>query len=63
MLILSRKIEESIVIGTGKDAITVMVTRIEGGKVRLGIDAPKGVPVHREEVLQKMDAAKIKNNG
>ena len=55
MLILSRKIEESIVIGTGKDAITVMVTRIEGGNVRLGITAPKYVPVHRGEVRKKID--------
>ena len=47
MLVLSRKKDEKIVIG---DNITLMVIEIRGDKVRLGIDAPKDVSVHREEV-------------
>lgn len=47
MLVLSRKTNESIVIG---DAIKVMIIEVRGGKVRLGIDAPKEVSVHRSEV-------------
>ncbi len=48
MLVLSRKRNESIMIGT----IEVMVVGIQGGKVRLGINAPQGVPVHRREVYE-----------
>ena len=47
MLVLSRKKNESIVIN---DNITVTVVEIRGDKVRLGIVAPKDVPVHRQEV-------------
>ncbi|MCA9115832.1 MAG: carbon storage regulator CsrA [Planctomycetaceae bacterium] len=47
MLVLSRKKDEKIIIG---DQITVMVIEIRGDKVRLGIDAPRDVTVHREEV-------------
>lgn len=47
MLVLSRKKNESIVIN---DDITIVVVEIRGDKVRLGIEAPKEVPVHRREV-------------
>jgi len=47
MLVLSRKKNETIVIG---DDITITVVDIRGDKVRLGIDAPKEVSVHRREV-------------
>lgn len=47
MLVLSRKKNESIVID---DTIIVTVVEIRGDKVRLGIQAPKEVPVHRSEV-------------
>lgn len=47
MLVLSRKKDEKIVIG---DNITLMVIEIRGDKVRLGIDAPRDVTVHREEI-------------
>jgi carbon storage regulator len=49
MLVLSRKRYESIVIG---DLVTITVIEIRGDKVRLGIDAPKEVSVHRQEVYQ-----------
>jgi len=48
MLILSRKKNESIVIN---DDITIVVVEIRGDKVRLGVKAPKEVPVHRREVF------------
>lgn len=47
MLVLSRRPEEKIIIG---DTITVMVLEIRGDKVRLGIEAPDNVSIHREEV-------------
>ena len=49
MLVLSRKRDEKIVIG---DNITVMVIEIRGDKVRLGIEAPREVSVHRQEVYE-----------
>jgi carbon storage regulator len=49
MLVLSRKKDEKIVIG---DNITLMVIEIRGDKVRLGIEAPRDVTVHREEVYE-----------
>jgi carbon storage regulator len=48
MLVLSRKKNESIVINND---ITIVVVDIRGDKVRLGVDAPKEVPVHRREVF------------
>ncbi len=48
MLVLSRKKSESIVIN---DDIVVTVVEVRGDKVRLGIQAPREVPVHRKEVL------------
>lgn len=47
MLVLSRKKSESIVID---DRIKIVVVEVRGDKVRLGIEAPKDVPVHRQEV-------------
>ncbi len=49
MLVLSRKLFETICIG---DDITVTVVEIRGDKVKLGIEAPKEVPVHRREVYE-----------
>lgn len=49
MLVLSRKRNEKIIIG---DTITITVLEIRGENVRLGIEAPKEVPVHREEVYE-----------
>ncbi len=47
MLVLSRKKNESIVINNN---ITIVVVDIRGDKVRLGVEAPKEIPVHRREV-------------
>jgi carbon storage regulator len=53
MLVISRRPEEQIRIGS---QITIRVLAIVGNSVRLGIDAPKSVPVHREEVFQSIQA-------
>jgi carbon storage regulator len=52
MLVLSREESESIVIG---EEIIVTVVAIRGDKVRLGISAPKDVPVHRKEVYEAIE--------
>ena len=49
MLVLSRHRDESIMIG---DDVVITVVDIRGDKVRLGIDAPQHVPVHRQEVYE-----------
>ncbi len=49
MLVLSRQRDESIVIG---DNVVVTIVDIRGDKVRLGIEAPGEIPVHRQEVYQ-----------
>ena len=51
MLVLSRKRDERIVIG---DNIVITIVDVRGDKVRLGIEAPTEVPVHRQEVLEAM---------
>lgn len=59
MLVLSRTRDESIVIG---DGVTVTIVDIRGDKVRLGIDAPKHVPVHRREVKDRIER-ELRDNG
>jgi len=54
MLVLSRKKNEKITIG---DNIIITVVDIRGGKVRLGFDAPREIPVHREEVFKAIKEA------
>ena len=49
MLVVSRKRHESIILG---DNIVITIVEILGDKVRLGIEAPKEVPVHRQEVYE-----------
>ena len=55
MLVLSRHRDESIMIG---DDVVITIVDIRGDKVRLGIDAPQDIPVHRQEVY---DAIKREN--
>lgn len=56
MLVLSRRNNETLVIDNGKIKITVL--GISGNQVRLGIDAPKDVSVHRQEVQLRIDNEK-----
>ena len=51
MLVLTRRIGESIIIGHN---IKVMVTDIQGNQVRLGIEAPTEIPVHRGEIYERI---------
>jgi carbon storage regulator len=51
MLVLSRTINESIIIG---DEIEVLIVGVRGDKVRLGITAPKNISVHRREIYDKI---------
>lgn len=53
MLVLSRRLGETIVIG---DNIRLTVLSVSGGQVRLGIAAPKEVSVHREEIYERINA-------
>ncbi|ORU93584.1 MAG: carbon storage regulator [Cycloclasticus sp. symbiont of Poecilosclerida sp. N] len=55
MLILTRKVGESLIIG---DDISVVVLSIKGNQVRLGVDAPKSISVHREEIYNKIQDEK-----
>lgn len=55
MLVLSRHTNESIVIDPDGDRIRVTVIEVKGDKVRLGIDAPTAVVVHREEVQEAIE--------
>ncbi len=59
MLVLSRKKNESIVINND---ITIVVVEIRGDKVRLGIEAPKEVPVHRREVYEAIKRSEMAQN-
>ena len=55
MLILTRRIGETLIIG---DQVQVTVMSVQGNQVRLGVNAPKDIPVHREEVYQRIQKEK-----
>jgi len=56
MLILTRRVDESIMIGND---VSVTILGIRGNQVRIGINAPKDVTVHREEIYQRIQIEKI----
>lgn len=51
MLVLTRKKDESIIIG---DDVKITVVEVRGDQVKIGIDAPRSIPVHREEVYKEI---------
>jgi carbon storage regulator len=59
MLVLSRQRDESIIIG---DDIEITIVDIRGGKVRIGINAPKTVTVHRKEIYEAIQKEKSQAN-
>jgi carbon storage regulator len=56
MLVLSRRKDESIMVG---DKVEIMIVGIRGDQIRLGITAPKSIPVHRKEVYEAIRSQKI----
>ena len=53
MLILTRRVGETVMIG---DQVTVTVLSVNGNQVRIGVNAPKNIEVHREEVYERVQA-------
>ena len=55
MLVLSRKLNQAVMIG---ENVRVMIVAIDRDQVKLGIEAPKSIPVHRREIYDEIQAAK-----
>jgi carbon storage regulator len=60
MLILTRRVGESVVIG---EDVTVTVLGVKGNQVRIGINAPKHVAVHREEIFERIKNGRSAGDG
>ena len=60
MLVLSRQKDESIMIG---DEVEITIVDVRGDKVRLGITAPKSIPVHRREIYDAIQREKAQKDG
>lgn len=58
MLILTRRVGETLMVG---DDVTVTVLGVKGNQVRIGVNAPKEVSVHREEIYQRIQREKMAN--
>ena len=59
MLILTRRVGESLIIG---DDVVVNILGVKGNQVRIGVDAPKEISVHREEIYDRIQAEKEQGN-
>ena len=59
MLILTRRVGETLMVG---DNVTVTVLGVKGNQVRIGVNAPKDVSVHREEIYMRIQAEKGNGN-
>ncbi|HEB97263.1 MAG TPA: carbon storage regulator [Sedimenticola thiotaurini] len=60
MLILTRRVGETLMIG---DEVTVTVLGVKGNQVRIGVNAPRDVTVHREEIYERIKQEQLAENG